>query len=213
MPTCIIFGAAPSWDYSRLPVAKEPGDLLICADGGYRHALALGLTPDWLVGDFDSLPEGGLADHIVQVRPEKDDTDANLAVLKGRELGYTNFVMYGGLGGRFDHSMANVQMMAGLAKEGIDLRLRDEQSELRVLMPGDYTIEKKGYHFLSLFALSEECRGITLCGMKYPLTDGTLTNLFPLGVSNEILQQTGTVSFTDGMLLLVQSGDRAPATT
>ena len=129
MPTCIIFGAAPSWDYSRLPVAKEPGDLLICADGGYRHALALGLTPDWLVGDFDSLPEGGLADHIVQVRPEKDDTDANLAVLKGRELGYTNFVMYGGLGGRFDHSMANVQMMAGLAKEGIDLRLRDEQSE------------------------------------------------------------------------------------
>lgn len=208
MPKCIIFGASPDWDYARLPVEKEPGDLLICADGGYRHAVALGLEPDWLVGDFDSLPESGAAPHVVRVRPEKDDTDTNLAVLQGQKLGFRSFVLYGGLGGRFDHSMANVQMMAALAEQGVDFRMRDEQSELRVLTPGCWRVPKKRYPFLSLFSLDRETRGVTLQGMKYPLKDAVLTNRFPLGVSNEVLGEEGVISFTEGLLLMIQAGDR-----
>jgi len=208
MPRCLIFGASPDWDYAALLVKKEEGDLLICADGGYRHAKALGLTPDWLVGDFDSLPENGEADHILRVKPEKDDTDANLAVLKGLEQGYHIFAMYGGLGGRVDHSMANIQMMADLAEKGISLTLYDEQSALRVLTPGNHIIQKAGYRFLSIFSFDRETKGVTLNGMKYPLFDAVLSNRFPLGVSNEILEEHGEISFTEGLLLVIQSGDR-----
>ena len=115
-PACFIFGAGP---FFGLPVSPAPGDVVFAADGGYRHCQAAGLQPDLLLGDFDSLNDlpKGIPIHTFPV--EKDDTDAMLAVRRGLELGYREFVLYGSLDGpRLDHTVANFQTLQFLADRG-----------------------------------------------------------------------------------------------
>lgn len=221
---CYIFGAAPVADASWITVKPGPEDLVICADGGLSLARRAGVEPDWIVGDFDSsdaLPpeeakpgsEGRAWEftldgkRVIRVRPEKDDTDLALAVAQGRKLGYTEFVVYGALGGRFDHSIANVQMLTGCALEGIHVLLRDRQNEVSALCPGELVIPKGEYHYFSLFSMTEECTGVTIRGAAYPLEDATLTNRFPLGVSNEVAEEQAVVSLKTGVLLVIRAAD------
>ena len=228
---CYIFGAAPVVDASWIMVRPGPRDLVICADGGLSLARRAGVEPDWIVGDFDSsdaLPSdeskpqesGGLLElgdrarefsldgkRVIRVRPEKDDTDLALAVAQGRKLGYTEFVVYGALGGRFDHSIANVQMLTGCALEGVHVLLRDRQNEVSALCPGELVIPKGDYHYFSLFSMTEECTGVTIRGAAYPLEDATLTNHFPLGVSNEVAEEQAVVSLKTGVLLVIRAAD------
>ena len=111
MASCIIFGAA---DFTQLIEPVTPEDYIIAADGGLRHTQALGLTPQEILGDFDSLgyiPQGATVYPV-----EKDDTDTMLAIKRGLALGYRRFLLYGGMGGRrLDHTMANFQALAYLA--------------------------------------------------------------------------------------------------
>lgn len=209
MKTCYIFGAGPIADYTLLRPELKPEDIVICADGGYRHAVAWGIEPQWLVGDFDSNRLPVSHPHVIQVKPEKDDTDMELAVGKGIQLGCREFVLYGALGGRLDHTMANIQMLAGLLAKGMKGVIRDEQNELFLMGAGSVTLQANSFPYLSLFSFSEQCQGVTLEGMKYPLTDYTLTNLSAgLGVSNEILGESARISFRAGTLLVIRSRDK-----
>lgn len=205
MNTCFVLGAAPIEDCRALSMIKGEGDLVICADGGYAHAEVLGLAPDWLVGDFDSQDGDSAAPHVIRVRPEKDDTDLQLALEQGVALGYRKFVVIGALGGRLDHSLAAMQLLVWMAEQGYHCELLDGRNRMTVLLPGTHRIEKNRYYYLSLFAYREACRGITLKGMKYPLTNATVTDTYPIGVSNEILGDAGEVEFKDGVLLLIQT--------
>lgn len=205
MKTCFVLGAAPLEDRHTLSVIKGEEDLVICADGGYAHAAVLGLAPDWLVGDFDSQDGTAAAPHVIRVRPEKDDTDLQLALEQGIALGYRHFVIIGALGGRLDHSLAAMQMLVWMVEQGYHCELLDGRNRMTALLPGTHQVEKNGYYYLSLFAFREACRGITLRGMKYPLTNATVNDTYPIGVSNEILGDTGEVEFKDGVLLLIQT--------
>ena len=199
MKTCIIFCAAA---FDELAAPIETDDYILAADGGLRHLNKLGLVPNGIIGDFDSLgyvPEGA------EVFPvEKDDTDAMLAAKKGLELGFRNFLFYGSLDGpRLDHTVANFQTLQYLADRGAVGYLIGKDHMVTVLKDGTITFPARDAGILSVFCMGADGSGVTIRGAKYELEDGTLTAGFPLGVSNHFIGNDVTVSVEQGSLLLL----------
>jgi len=179
--------------------------LIICADGGYRHALKQGIKPDVLIGDFDSYTDNLPDDiEIVRLPVEKDVSDTWAAVQYGKEQGIKIFEIYGGCGGdRIDHTIANLQLMHYIASEGMSGFLRYGNQKLVTVCPGvEFPVQAVTFPYFSVFALSDVCKGVTIKGAKYPLKNAELTNRFPLGLSNECREDV-LVSVREGSLLLV----------
>lgn len=197
MKTCVIFGAA-GFDGLLYPIPTQA--LTIAADGGVQHTASLGLTPDVILGDFDSL---GYVPDLAQVFPvEKDDTDSMLAVRLGLERGCREFWIYGGLDGpRLDHTVANFQTLAFLVQHGARGYLIGRDSIVTVASRETLTFGAEATGILSLFCLGEAVRDLTLTGLKYPLERGSLAPDFPLGVSNHFLGELASVTVGEGLLL------------
>ena len=210
--TCRIFGAGDYGDLT-LSAGELMGDLLIAADGGYAWLNAHGITPHLAVGDFDSL--GHIPEDIPVLRhpPEKDDTDMMLAVGEGLTRGCTRFLIYGGLGGRLDHTLANLHVLDFLAREGCEAFLLGPNETVTAVRNGTLIFSPEHRGTLSVFPWGGPAHGVTLSGLRYPLENGTLTPHYPLGVSNEFLGETATVSVTDGTLLVLWPHGNAPLPT
>lgn len=180
-----------------------PGDFVIAADGGYLHARKYGIRPDLIVGDFDSSADPGVLDIPIQrFSSHKDDTDCLLAVRRGLAEGCRRFAILGGLGGRLDHTLANLQTLTFLADHGARGELKGDGSWLTLLREESITLARRtGY--LSVFALNGPCTGVALRGTEYPLENGTLEPNFPLGTSNHIAAAQATVSVAQGDLLVM----------
>ena len=198
MSNCIIFCAG---GFNGLAAPIEKGDYVIAADGGYRHTQALGLTPDAILGDFDSL--GFVPENAAVFPVEKDDTDAMLAVRQGLAQGCDRFILYGALdGARLDHTVANLQTLLFLAEKGAEGYLvGNTQIAFTVLQSRAFPESCTGT--ISVFCLGRDAKGVTLENLKYPLKDGTLTATFPLGVSNHFTGKSATVSVKNGTLLVI----------
>ena len=199
MKTCIIFCAA---EFDELAAPIGPEDYILAADGGLQHLEQMGLRPNGIIGDFDSLgyvPEGA------EVFPvEKDDTDAMLAAKKGLELGFRAFLFYGSLDGpRLDHTVANFQTLQYLADRGATGYLIGRDYLVTVLKDGSVSFPADCTGILSVFCLGADAEGVTVRGAKYELESGTLTAGFPLGVSNHFVGNEVTVSVNRGSLLLL----------
>jgi len=199
MANCIVFCAA-EFDGLLNPIEKE--DYIIAADGGFSHVKALGLKPDCVLGDFDSL---GYVPEDSSVFPvEKDDTDAMLAVRRGLQLGYRQFLLYGSLDGpRLDHTVANFQTLQFLADHGASGYLIGKSHIVTVLRKEAVAFSAEAEGILSVFCLGKDAEGVNLSGLQYPLENGRLTAGFPLGVSNHFIGEKATVSVTDGSLLII----------
>lgn len=197
MAKCVIFCAGEFDGSAALP---EPGDLLIAADGGLRHVRALGLEPDVILGDFDSL---GYVPPDSRVFPvEKDDTDAMLAVRLGLERGYREFYLYGGLDGRrLDHTVANFQTLQFLADRGATGYLLGRDYAVTVIAEESVCFPPDADGILSLFCLGPDAEGITLTGLQYPLENGRISSGFPLGVSNHFIGGQARITVKKGSLL------------
>ncbi len=199
MSKCVIF-CASAMDALAQPIAPE--DYVIAADGGLRHTQRLGITPDAVLGDFDSL---GYTPGGAQVFPvEKDDTDAMLAIRRGLALGFREFILYGGMDGpRLDHTIANMQALEFLCRHDAFGYLVGRQSLATVVKDGRLAFPGGGEGTISLFCLGADAQGVSLTGLYYPLTGGTLSSGFPLGVSNHFTGETGTISVEKGSLLVI----------
>ena len=199
MDSCIIF-CAGGFDRLIAPLGKN--DCILAADGGLTHVRDLGLQPHGVLGDFDSLgyiPEGA---KIFPV--EKDDTDAMLAVRHGLSLGYRRFLLYGSLDGpRLDHAVANFQTLQFLADHGAVGYLIGLDTIATVVKNSTRNFPAGTDGILSVFCMGPDAKGVTLSGLSYPLTDGTLTSGFPLGVSNHFTGEPAAVTVTDGSLLVL----------
>lgn len=199
MKKCVIFCAA---ECDGLPLPLNPGDHVIAADGGLKHTEKYGISPDEILGDFDSLGYTPADGRVFPV--EKDDTDAMLAVRRGLDLGYREFILCGSLDGpRLDHTIANFQTLQFLCDHGA----------WGYLVGRDYlvtAVKNSALHFpaglegtISVFCLGGDATGVTLTGLYYPLENGTLTAGFPLGVSNHFTGAEATVSVEKGSLLVL----------
>ena len=182
-------------------------DFIICADNSFKKAMAQGITPNLIIGDFDtgapvSFPKGV---ETLRFPIEKDDADTMLCVKEAARRGFTEILVIGGLSGRLDHTFANIQMLAYGASIGLNITVSDGENEAFLLRPGKITLPKKEGFTLSVFSYGENASGISLRGVKYPLEQGELTNLFPLGLSNEITASEAEISFREGLLLIIIS--------
>ena len=198
MKKCVIFCAAGFTELLE-PVADG---LVIAADGGLRHTQSLGITPDVILGDFDSLgyvPEGA---NVFPV--EKDDTDAMLAARQGLAAGCDEFLLYGSLDGkRLDHTVANFQTLQFIADHGGVGYLVGEEYLVTVVKDGTVIFPAGTEGILSVFCMGRDAEGVTIEGLRYSLMDGTLSAGFPLGVSNHFTGQEARVSVKNGSLLLL----------
>ena len=199
MKKCVIFCAA---GFDGLAAPIENNDIVIAADGGLLHTQRLGITPDVILGDFDSLgfvPEGA---NVFPV--EKDDTDAMLAVRRGLAMGCREFLLYGSLDGkRLDHTVANFQALQFLADHGAVGYLIGADHMVTVLKNGTLSFPPDADGILSVFCLGADATGVNIEGLQYILKDGTLSPGFPLGVSNHFIGSTARISVKRGSLLLI----------
>ena len=199
MKKCIVFCAA---GFHGLAAPIEKDDTVIAADGGLRHVQSLGVTPDVILGDFDSLgyvPEGA---NVFPV--EKDDTDAMLAARRGLALGCREFYFYGSLDGkRLDHTVANFQTLQFLADNDAEGYLVGTDYMVTVLKNGSVSFGADAEGILSVFCMGADAEGVTLEGLQYPLRDGCLSAGFPLGVSNHFIGSAARISVKHGSLLLL----------
>lgn len=199
MGSCIVFCAA---EFDRLIAPISPTDYVIAADGGLRHTQALGIVPQEILGDFDSLGYTPAGARVFPV--EKDDTDAMLAARRGLALGCREFWYYGSLDGpRLDHTLANYQTLQYLADHGAVGYLIGRDFLATVVKNGSVSFPAGGEGLISLFCLGADARGVDIEGLHYPLQGGTLTAGFPLGVSNHFTGAPARISVASGSLLVL----------
>ncbi len=212
MSKCILIGAG-DLTMGELSVAND--DYVIAVDGGLSYCSILNVEPDLILGDFDSVSEQEklAVEQLKQTVPEKicqlpvckDDTDMLAAIKKGLELGYTDFRIYAATGGRFDHTLANIQCLLYLKNHGAVGYLVDGMGMVLVLQNESVHFRKELEGTMSLFALTGEAKGVNIRGMKYPLENAVITNDFPIGISNEFIGEAAEVSVEDGELVCMIS--------
>lgn len=209
---CIVIGAG-DLTMGELPVQEE--DFVIAVDGGLSYCGILEVEPDLILGDFDSVSEQekfaievlqeAIPERIVELPVEKDDTDMLAALKQGLKLGYRDFRIYAGTGGRFDHTLANIQCLLYLKNHEATGYLVDGTGMILVLQNEAIHLNRNLEGYLSLFALGKEAKGVTIQGMKYTLEDYTLTNDYPIGISNEFIGEESCISVEDGELVCMIS--------
>lgn len=200
MGICYIVGAG---DFGDGTIVPGPEDLVIAGDGGFRHLRDRGIRVDFAIGDFDSLGyRPGIPDVMV-LKPEKDDTDMMAAMEEGVRRGYREFKIYGGTGGRISHTIANIQMMAGMAGRGLRAELIGFGCRMWVIQDSEIRFPAGEQGFLSVFCLGDAAEGVTEEGLKYPLSNYRMVKDNPLGVSNEFTGKPSRIRVKRGTLLLI----------
>ena len=200
MKTCLLVGGG---DFYAEGFRPEKENLIIAVDAGYERLTELGITPDLVVGDFDSL--GFVPDHPnTETHPSiKDDTDTMLAVIKGIEAGCDRFLIYGGTGGRIAHTFGNIQVLAHLAKEGKQGFIIDKDYVIAAARDCTLTFSKENSGYISLIPWGSESCTVTLKGLKYELESAPLPSDRPLGISNEFTGKAAEITVHDGTAVII----------
>lgn len=199
---CYIFGGFPC--NSEFYHAVNNDDIVISADGGYKLACSLGVKSNIVLGDFDTLNEEITAPDVRKYPPEKDDTDLMIAIKTGISIGYHSFVIYGSLGGRIDHTVAAIQSLEYLSERGINGELISDNETINIQMPGQREYKRENFKYISVFSLAE-ASVVSYEDLKYPLDNYTITQSFPIGVSNEFISEICRIDLKSGKLLVIRT--------
>lgn len=201
---CVIIGGGDcSSDFLKNNI--QSSDYIICADSGYDYAIEAGISPDAIIGDFDSIKSVPVCSDTITLPVEKDITDSEAAFLEGIKRGFKSFLLLGGTGGRFEHTFANISIMAKAAKSGFDFFIADERHIFRCIHNSYLKIPYKPNIQISVFAFGGKAFGVTEKGFHYPLCDYTLDPFEPLGISNDITAEYGEISVEDGTLIITET--------
>lgn len=210
---CIITGGTVSEQFLGQYVDRHKGDMLIVVDGALEVTHRLGIIPDFIVGDFDTVNQDLLEHYekriILRHPAEKDQTDTELAIETAMHAGCKEIVFFGATGSRLDHSLANIFLLQGLLAQGITAEIRNENNRLYLKNQG-FTLKRKETQgdFLSLLPLTETVGEVTLTGFKYPVNNLTFYRERTLGISNEITEEEARVEFSKGIFIVVESRDK-----
>lgn len=193
-------------DAKKLMTQVDRDSYIICADIGITYALEAGIHPDLIIGDFDSyrgsLPEDS---EIIHLPVEKDDTDTHYCVNYAIEKGFTDITIYGGLGGRFDHSISNIQTLASAASKTERISMVTSDNIVYTVEDGTLTLDKIEDAYFSVFSMSDVSEGVSIQGAKYTVEDFTLSRTYPIGTSNEFKEDKAVISVKNGTLLVIVS--------
>ena len=200
MGNCYIIAASKA---HKIKIQKGDNDLLIAADGGYDTASKNSLLPDIVLGDFDSLGFVPSGENVVCLPTQKDDTDTLAAVKIGLNKGFKSFYIYGALGGRIDHTLANIQTLSFIAEKGGKGFLVGDNEVVTLIKNSTLTLSYQNSGIVSVFAYGGAAEGVSIKGLSYEIFDAQLEPSFPLGVSNEFCGKPASITVNDGALLIV----------
>lgn len=199
MKKCFIFAGG---DFDGFFDTISDDDLVIGADKGYQYAMAENIPLDYIIGDFDSAakPDG---DNITVLNPVKDFTDTVAAIDLAKDKGYKEIIIYGGLGRRESHTIANIRSLYFYKKQGINIALKAKGKKI-FIVDGTFTYKHKGKDFyVSIFSLRDLSRGLTIKNLYYELDNYDLAMDSSLGVSNETCGKDFSIEIRDGDLLVI----------
>lgn len=211
MNILIFTGYIPN--IKNIKINPEEYSFVIAADKGYKYAFQLGISPDLIIGDFDTATSPSVTEkknELIILPPEKDMTDTEAALDIAATKHPSSITILGGLGGRFDHTMGNIAL---LSKYDLPIKIKDEKNSVTLLSPGKYFVAKDDYKYISLVPFTPSVSGLSISGVKYTLKDAELTHDNTLGISNEITETSSNtsltceISFKTGKLLVCQSND------
>lgn len=215
MKFLIVSGGSLNKEFVMKIVGQGRYDRILAADSGMNALYAAAVTPDIIIGDFDSVDEKILAFFqqnkaidFCTLNPEKDDTDTEFAIRESIRRGADSITIIGGTGTRLDHVLGNISLLGIGFEEQISMELLDEHNRIRMIQK-PLTLEKDVQYgkYVSLIPYGGDVQGITLRGFKYPLSDYTMGGFNSLGISNEIVDEKAVIELTGGSLLVIESHD------
>lgn len=215
MKFLIVSGGSLNKEFVTKVVGQGRYDRILAADSGMNALYAAAVTPDIIIGDFDSADEKILAFFqqnkaidFCTLNPEKDDTDTEFAIRESIRRGADSITIIGGTGTRLDHVLGNISLLGIGFEEHIPIELLDEHNRI-CMIDHSVTLKKKEQYgnYLSLIPYNGNVTGVTLKGLKYPLHDYTMGGFNSLGISNEIVDDEASIELTSGQLLVIESRD------
>ncbi|MDR2524737.1 MAG: thiamine diphosphokinase [Oscillospiraceae bacterium] len=206
MQTCYLVGAAPEAER----ILPQPGDFVIAVDGGLDVLLAWNITPDYMIGDFDSAQLPPPPDVPCKRYPaQKDASDMALALREALARGFRRIALIGAVGGRADHTYANIQLLAQAAQAGAFAVLHCSPGWAATMLCDNGSLLLEGAGLFSVFAYGGSAEGVDIKSARYPLNGAALTPENPLGLSNEITGARAEISLAKGALLVFWEADKA----
>ena len=211
----IVSGGSLNKEFVTKVVGQGRYDRILAADSGMNALYAAAVTPDIIIGDFDSADEKILrffqqnkAIDFCTLNPEKDDTDTEFAIRESIRRGADSITIIGGTGTRLDHVLGNISLLGIGLEEQVSMELLDEHNRIRMIQDA-LTLEKETQYgkYVSLIPYGGDVQGVTLRGFKYPLSDYTMGGFNSLGISNEIVDNRAEIRFRSGILLVIESKD------
>lgn len=210
MRAIIVTGGSPVKPDIIKEYFNAKSDYLICADGGLNYVDELGLIPNLIVGDLDSVKKELVNKYkdieLIKFNPEKDFTDTELAINQAIEKGYNDITMFCATGTRLDHTLANIGLIENYSQKGIILRIIDNNNYIMAL-ENNMKLNRIKDKYVSIIPLSKEIKGLTLVGFKYPLSNYTVKRGTSLCISNEIVSDIATINYKEGIGILIISRD------
>lgn len=215
MKFLIVSGGSLNKEFVTKVVGQGRYDRILAADSGMNALYAAAVTPDIIIGDFDSADEKILAFFqqnkaidFCTLNPEKDDTDTEFAIRESIRRGADSITIIGGTGTRLDHVLGNISLLGIGLEEGVRMELLDAHNRI-CMIDHSVTLKKKEQYgnYLSLIPYNGNVTGVTLKGLKYPLHDYTMGGFNSLGISNEIVDDEASIELTSGQLLVIESRD------
>ena len=212
MKICIsLNGKVKDYEATKKIIEKENYNYIIGADGGCNHLNRMGILPNYVIGDLDSIDKTLISqyeknDIVFKKFPtHKDETDSELCVYLAKSLGAKRIDFIGALGGRIDHALANIGFMYHILEMGIEPRIITSEEEVYILHNEEKVIKGKKGDTISILALRENALGVTLKNLEYPLQNGEIKYLSPLGISNVMIEDECTISVREDYLLVVRN--------
>ncbi|MBO8137441.1 MAG: thiamine diphosphokinase [Desulfotomaculum sp.] len=207
----VILAGGHIKNYEAVKKFISGASYIICADGGTKHARAMGILPNVIIGDMDSVDHdlinyyqsrGAVVHHYPR---EKDEVDTELAIREAARVGSRDLLLLGATGGRIDHTLANIHLLLTAANLGVRARIADEQHCITLVTP-QYPAEIKGNQgeVLSLIPLTTEVKGVNSRGLKWELNDRDFKIGNPFGISNELSRPSALITVQDGILLMIR---------
>ncbi|MBQ2746763.1 MAG: thiamine diphosphokinase [Clostridia bacterium] len=206
MKKCFIFGALYPKEMFVKPTNE---DFIIAADNGFAVLQKLNITPNLVVGDFDSLGYEPEVDKKIVLPVKKDDTDLSIALKTALDKGYSDIFVYGAAGGKLDHTFANITLAAETSRKGVNCVFLGDNTNFTALTNGKLCFNGAGGR-VSVFAFGGNAVGVTLKGVEYELDNATLEAFVPLGVSNAFCGTDAEISVKSGTLIVMWEDKTLP---
>ncbi len=211
----IVSGGSIEDEFAKEWMKQYQPDYIIVADSGMEFMKRIGMLPNMIIGDFDSVNQETLAffkekQGIVwkQLNPVKDDTDTEFAIRQAIALGTEEITILGGTGTRLDHVLGNISLLGIGLEESVGIQLVDSHNRIRMIKKGIRLEKAKQFgNMVSLVPYYGEVKGLNLKGFQYPLQDFTMGGFSSLGISNEIVDEVAEIFFEEGILLVIEARD------